>query len=51
MLNLKIWKCRLDRYRNKVYSKGKGKAMSLQARTGPEGSRRFSRPDFKKIST
>jgi len=28
--------------------KGKGKAISLQAWTGPEGSRRFRLPDFKK---
>jgi len=27
--------------------KGKGKAISLQAWTGPEGSRRLRLPDFK----
>jgi hypothetical protein len=29
---------------------GKGKAVPLQAWTGPEGSRRLRLPDFKKIS-
>jgi hypothetical protein len=28
----------------------KGKAIPLQARTGPEGSRRLRVPDFKTIS-
>jgi len=31
--------------------KGKGKAIPLQAWTGPEGSRRFSLPDFKTVGT
>ena len=31
--------------------KGKGKAIPLQAWTGPEGSRRLRRPDFKTIGT
>jgi hypothetical protein len=31
--------------------KGKGKVISLQAWTGPEGSRRLRLPDFKTIST
>ena len=31
--------------------KGKGKAIPLQARTGPEGSRRMRIPDFKTVST
>jgi hypothetical protein len=31
--------------------KGKGKAIPLQAFTGPEGSRRLMLPDFKKIGT
>jgi len=31
--------------------KGKGKAVSLQAWTGPEGSRRLRLPDFKTIGT
>jgi len=31
--------------------KGKGKAIPLQARTGPEGSRRLRLPDFKTIGT
>jgi len=33
------------------HSKGKGKAIPLQAWTGPEGSRRLRLPDFKTIST
>jgi len=32
-------------------TKGKGKAIPLQAWTGPEGSRRLRLPDFKKINT
>jgi hypothetical protein len=31
--------------------KGKGKAIPLQALTGPEGSKRLRLPDFKKIGT
>jgi len=31
--------------------KGKGKAIPLQAWTGPEGSRRSRLPDFKTIGT
>jgi hypothetical protein len=31
--------------------KGKGKAIPLQAWTGPEGSRRLKLPDYKTIST
>jgi hypothetical protein len=31
--------------------KGKGKAIPLQALTGPEGSRRLRLPDFKIIGT
>jgi hypothetical protein len=30
---------------------GKGKAIPLQALTGPEGSRRLRFPDFKTVST
>jgi len=30
---------------------GKGKAILLQARTGPEGSRRLRLPDFKTLGT
>jgi hypothetical protein len=32
-------------------SKGKGKAIPLQAWTGPGGSRRMRLPDFKTIGT
>ena len=32
-------------------SKGKGKAIPLQAWTGPQGSRRLRFPDFKTIGT
>jgi hypothetical protein len=32
-------------------SKGKGKAIPLQAWTGPKGSRRLRLPDFKTIGT
>ena len=35
----------------KTANKGKGKAIPLQAWTGPEGSRRLRLPDFKTIST
>jgi hypothetical protein len=31
--------------------KGEGKAIPLQALTGPEGSRRLRLPDFKTIGT
>jgi hypothetical protein len=33
-------------HKNILLGKGKGKAISLQARTSPEGSRRFRLPDF-----
>jgi len=33
------------------YGKGKGKAIPLQAWTGPEGSRKLSLPDFKTFGT
>jgi len=32
-------------------SKGKGKAIPLQAWTGPEGSRRLRFPDLKTVGT
>jgi len=35
----------------RVNKKGKGKAIPLQAWTGPEGSRRLRLPDFKTIGT
>jgi len=34
-----------------IYGKKKGKAIPLQAWTGPEGSRRLRLPDFKTIGT
>jgi hypothetical protein len=34
-----------------VYFKVKGKAIPLQARTGPEGTRRLRFSDFKTIGT
>ena len=34
-----------------VYDDDKGKAIPLQACTGPEGSRRLRLPDFKTIGT
>jgi len=34
-----------------LINKGKGKALPLQAWTGPEGSRRLRLPDFKTIGT
>ena len=37
--------------RTEVNSKGKGKAIPLQAWAGPEGSRRLRLPDFKTICT
>jgi hypothetical protein len=38
-------------WRGKTQVKGKGKAIPLQALTGPEGSRRLRLLDFKTIST
>ena len=34
-----------------VLKKGKGKAVPLQAWTGPEGSRKLRLPEFKTIGT
>jgi hypothetical protein len=39
------------RLAEKVKGKGKGKAIPLQAWTGPEGSRRLRLPDSKTIDT
>jgi hypothetical protein len=42
------YSCKLRKTTN-IYAKtnkGKGKAMPVQAWTGPEGSRRFRLPDF-----
>jgi hypothetical protein len=36
---------------NKKEGKGEGKAILVQAWTGPEGSRRMGLPDFKTIGT
>ena len=44
MLNFKLWKCRVDKNRYKVYSTGK--AIPLQAWTIPESSRRLGSPRF-----
>jgi len=33
------------------FSKGKGKAIPLQAWTGPEGSKKLRLPDFKTVGT
>jgi len=39
-------------YRRRIdLGKGKGKAIPLQAWTGPKGSRRLRLPDFKTIGT
>ena len=35
----------------KFHNDGKGKVITLQAWTGPEGSRRLRLPDFKTIGT
>ena len=37
--------------RHKIKGKGQGKAIPLQAWTGPEGSRRLRLPDFKTFNT
>jgi hypothetical protein len=37
--------------KGKGKGKGKVKAISLQALTGPEGSRRLRLPDFKTVGT
>jgi hypothetical protein len=36
---------------NILIAKVKGKAIPLQAWTGPEGSRRLRFPDFKRVGT
>jgi U3 small nucleolar RNA-associated protein 14 len=40
-----------DKVQCKVKVKVKGKAVPLQAWTGPEGSRRLRLPDFKTVGT
>ena len=44
-----IWEVRVGGTGKK--GKGKGKAIPLQAWTGPEGSNRLRLPDFKTIGT
>jgi hypothetical protein len=50
-----IYKWRMNSNKGKIFcvGKGKGKAMPLQAWTGPEGSRRLRLrlPDFRTIGT
>jgi len=36
---------------NHIKGKGMGKAIPLQASTGPEGSRRLKLPDLKTVGT
>jgi hypothetical protein len=43
--------CIYDISRLRVKVKGKGKAIPLQALTGPEGFRRLRIPDFKTVAT
>jgi len=38
-------------FEQKVKGKGKGKAIPLQAWTGPEGPRKWRLPDFKTAGT
>jgi hypothetical protein len=45
---------KMDGQQNKtqhIIAKGKGKAIPVQAWTGPEGSRRLRFPDFKTVGT
>jgi len=50
-IGLKCNEISLSLFCTAVSIKGKGKAIPLQAWTGPEGSRRLRLPDFKTIST
>jgi len=43
------YKEQIEVYGRTIGGKGKGKAIPLQAWTGPEGSRRLRLPDFKTI--
>ena len=45
------WQADWKLYSYVVGNKGKGKAIQLQAWTGPEGSRMLRLPDFKTIGT
>jgi hypothetical protein len=47
-VSLKIWLRNAGKWESKVFieSKGKGKAVPLQAWSGPEGSRKLRFPDF-----
>jgi len=42
---------KLKKFKLWIKGKGKGKAIPLQAWTGPEGCRRLRLPDFKTIGT
>jgi len=46
--NFNIHKCIIKQW-PMFTDKGKGKAIPLQAWTGPEGSRRLRLPDFKTV--
>jgi hypothetical protein len=54
---IKIWKFSIASDKNAATllgsskGKGKGKAVPLQAWTGPEGSRRLRLPDFRTVGT
>jgi len=45
------WPSQGQLYLSRLCNKGKGKAIPLQAWTGPEGSRRLRLPDFKTVGT
>ena len=49
-INTAVWAERRIIYKD-PFRKGKGKAIPLQAWTGPEGSRRLRLPDFETIGT
>jgi len=42
---------KMSAYAHYITNKGRGRAIPLQAWTGPEGSRRLRLPDFKTIGT
>jgi hypothetical protein len=45
------WNSAQVKGQKRIHISVKGKAVPLQARTGPEGSRRLRLPDFKTIGT